>query len=79
MMFFFISERFGVALGSCMQNNLMPYLHEISLSEDDDVETFFNHQLIQFVIDISDALCHLHRHKVITFELLHEIFNNLIF
>ena len=55
-----------MALGSCMQNNLMPYLHEISLSEDDDVETFFNHQLIQFVIDISDALCHLHRHQVIT-------------
>ena len=59
----YITERFGVALGSCMQNNLMPYLHEISLSEDNDVETFFNHQLIQFVNDISD-LCGLHYREV---------------
>lgn len=58
-------ERFCVALSSCMQNNLMPYLHEVNLSDTDDIVSFYDHQLIQFAIDVSDAMYHLHRHKII--------------
>ena len=58
------SERYKVALSSCMQNNLVPYLHEINLSDDDDVDRFYHHQMMQFAVDIIDALCFLHRQQV---------------
>ena len=52
-----------------MQNNLVPYLHEINLSDPEEIARDYDHQLIQFVIDVSDAMCHLQRHKVSTEEL----------